>query len=1299
MANEYLKRTPTSTGNRKQWTWSGWVKVSDLSGAIGLFGSYHGGSSRYALLRIEPAGDFYFFTGNFTSGSSTTTNTWVNTVSKFRDFSGWMHITAVYNTTLAVEEDRFKLYVNGVNQDLSRTGSPPQNSITYVNSLYQHTLGAWAEGSSGGNQDFEGRMFDVFLVDGQALTPEVFGFYKDGDGYMSSGTTQATDFRPGQWSPHSPTKIKKDINRRGGFGVNGFYLPMNDSSNPGADFHCDPNSIITLKGEDLPQPRNGAPTTSDAFVSQVRKEIGGLGFAGCIKLDGNQGLSVADTAALDLGTGDFTIEGFYYLKDEGTYHALFDFRGSGGDGLYPALFKDATENKLYFYENAGVEIDDISMRHSEWMHVAICRSSGTTRAFVDGKLSGSFSDSNNYISRDLYIGQSNANSNDLYGFVSNFRIVKGTALYTANFTPPTEPLTAVTNTILLCANSTTSVTASTVTPSTISTIGSPIATTSELTGSIVLACPFVAGGFGQNGAANSTIPGLGDYHISLGGPSSVPAVNWLLASGTQATITGDKGLYYGSSLDVSSSSIRPRATVGTAFTPDGDYTVEFWVYINSFNSGGSHVIQYDTDAGQTGWAITVDSGTLRWLLRNTSNQDTQVSVANVVKSGQWNHIAGVYDSSKNLMTGYVNGVAVGSTPVASNYLSTQFTNLNRLHIGSNVGNGSRPMQGYLQDLRIYKGLAKYKGGFDVPKPYTPVGIEAFRTTPDTCKNNFATLNPLYNSSSGDVALVDGNLTYTGQQSPSYGLTQATTGVSSGKWYWEFRLGDTLGPNIGLGVMKLGTSSYSGTIPETSFISGVDGGIGFYHGVANNIYYWNGSSQLSVSYTIPACTTGDIISIALDLENGKIYYAKNGTWGNSGNPATGTNPVGLNLSGLYLPALSIGAAGSSNGAINFGQNSLFSGTTTAGTNADTSGKGLFKYAPPTGFLALCEDNLPTPAIADPGKHFKTVLYTGDGIAAHAITGVGFKPDLVWIKCRSNGDDHTLTDVVRGADRALYSNNTNQENVSSIRLQSFDDNGFTTGSSGDTNTSGRTFCAWCWKAGGAAVSNADGSITSQVSVNQTAGFSIVSYTANQTSGATVGHGLGKTPKMVIVKQRSGNTNNWTVYHEGTGNTKALYLDLTLNEGGNFTGAWNNTSPTSSVFSLGNSVETNRSSSPYIAYCWTEIEGYSKFGSYVGNSSNDGTFVYCGFKPAWVMIKVITSGTTNSWYMHDSSRNSTNPSLEYLTANSSTGGTVATSPLDMLSNGFKLRNGSYDGYNGAYTYIFAAFAESPFQTANAK
>ena len=201
------------------------------------------------------------------------TVTELNSEALFRDVGNWMNILVAFDSTNTIETRRTKLYVNGVLIPFNSSANYASlNYLSAINRIVEHNIGIVIDTS--GNQviPFKGELFDLFFIDGQALTPDVFGFYKDGTGYQSSGTTQATDFRPGQWSPHSPRKIKTEIERKGGFGVNGFYLPMNDSSNPGADFHCDPNSIIKLKGEDLPQPRNGAPTTSDAYVSQLRSD-------------------------------------------------------------------------------------------------------------------------------------------------------------------------------------------------------------------------------------------------------------------------------------------------------------------------------------------------------------------------------------------------------------------------------------------------------------------------------------------------------------------------------------------------------------------------------------------------------------------------------------------------------------------------------------------------------------------------------------------------------------------------------------------------------------------------------------------------------------------------------------------------------------------------------------------------------------------------------------------------------------------------------------------------------------------
>ena len=328
----------------------------------------------------------------------------------------------------------------------------------------------------------------------------------------------------------------------------------------------------------------------------------------------------------------------------------------------------------------------------------------------------------------------------------------------------------------------------------------------------------------------------------------------------------------------------------------------------------------------------------------------------------------------------------------------------------------------------------------------------------------------------------------------------------------------------------------------------------------------------------------------------------------------------------------------------------------------------------------------------------MLYTGTG-SSRSVTGVGFKPDFVWIKNRESSYQHQMYDSVRGAGQKLLPSTTNAESTDTANVSSFDSNGFSfAGGNVGVNQDTKNHVAWCWKAGGAAVANTDGSINSSVSANQTAGFSIVSYTGTGSAG-TVGHGLGKRPKVVIVKRRDAST-NWPIFFDGISNNTNDLLQLNLTNAtataGNF---FNSGNTTTTTFPLGTGDgQTNESGSGHIAYCWAEIEGFSKFGSYVGNGNTDGPFVYCGFKPAWVMIKSSTVAT--NWYIFDNSRKSTNSITAVLFSNTSDVETDSAHNVDFVSNGFKVRQASgYGGNNSGATYIFMAFAESPFQTANAK
>ena len=335
------------------------------------------------------------------------------------------------------------------------------------------------------------------------------------------------------------------------------------------------------------------------------------------------------------------------------------------------------------------------------------------------------------------------------------------------------------------------------------------------------------------------------------------------------------------------------------------------------------------------------------------------------------------------------------------------------------------------------------------------------------------------------------------------------------------------------------------------------------------------------------------------------------------------------------------------------------------------------------------------IDKPSDYFNTAPYSGDSNTTQAITGVGFQPDWVWIKSRSSAANHNLWDIIRGTSKYLKSNSTDAEITDATLFNSFNSDGFTVGNGGIVNDSGQTYVGWCWKGANGTASNTDGSITSTVSANTTSGFSVVSYTGTG-SNATVGHGLGTTPAWVLVKERGASGESWNNFHQSLGAGITIMLNLTNAQQSSST-MWNNTAPTSSVFSVGADAGSNGSSKTYIAYCFAEKKGYSKFGSYTGNGNSNGTFVYTGFKPAWVMCKISSNG--DSWVVYDNKRDTFNVTEQILRPNTSgTEGTESGAKMDLLSNGFKLR-GSGGGLGqtntSGETYIYMAFAENPFVT----
>jgi hypothetical protein len=525
------------------------------------------------------------------------------------------------------------------------------------------------------------------------------------------------------------------------------------------------------------------------------------------------------------------------------------------------------------------------------------------------------------------------------------------------------------------------------------------------------------------------------------------------------------------------------------------------------------------------------------------------------------------------------------------------------------------------------------------------------------RGNYATFNPLaVNANSGQVTFSNGNLNLVYSSTATYSSTIATIGVSSGKWYWEVtQTASSQAPNIG--VVRDGDSL-------ANYVGQTANGYSYYGG--GNKY----NNAIGVAYGA-SFAANDVIGVALDMDAGTITFYKNGV--SQGQAYSG-------LSGLFYPAVS---DGDSSATVAFDAN---------------FGQRPFAYTAPSGFKALVTTNLPDPTVVQGDDYFNTVLYTGDGSNPRGITGVGFQPDFVWLKNRSAGWGHRLSNAVVGANYALETNNTNAELFQNQYgyLTSFNSDGFTVtaGVTDDffTNNSGDTYVAWNWKADGAGVSNTDGTIpgTVTVSANTTAGISIVTYTGNNTAGATVGHGLGSVPSWMIVKRRTGSaSDDWLHYHVSLGATKSMAFDTAVATTSST--RWNDTTPSSAVLTIGNSTGVNASGSPYVAYCFAEVEGFSKFGSYTGNGSADGPFVYTGFRPAWVMIK--GSGQISNWQMLDTARNPFNAAQNFLRANSSNA-EASLYPVDINSNGFKTRTTDSDYNTNVQNYIYMAFAENPFK-----
>ena len=684
----------------------------------------------------------------------------------------------------------------------------------------------------------------------------------------------------------------------------------------------------------------------------------------------------------------------------------------------------------------------------------------------------------------------------------------------------------------------------------------------------------------------------------------------------------------------------------------------------------------------------------------------------------WYHIVLTYDSnnatSSNRVKMYVNGSQITAFNTANYPTSARATVLNSATV-HNYGTSSYPISGYVTETNFIDGQALTPSSFGETNAQTGVwspiaysgsyGTNGFylnfsdnsnttaatlgadysgngnNWTPNnfsvtagagndslvdsptsygtdtgaggTVRGNYCTLNPLSNIAG---TWSNGNLQFVGPNNNR--RSNSTIAVSTGKWYWEVTLGNAPATksnssdynSFGFGLSTVFGSTTSPSV-QTDALT-----------LSDNAYYKNFSGASTDSGTTFA--SGDVLSIAVDLDANTFTFRKN-------NSSLVTGTIG-GTAGRELTPIIISYSGD------------------FGVMYANFGQRAFAYTAPSGFKALNTQNLPTPTIGattatTADKFFTPVTFTSSATGSVTISSLGFQPDFTWWKSRATvNSDHYLMDVLRGNSTYLASNRTLADQTYS--------NIWTPSSSGWTSSNGSYYnndstVAWNWKANGTGSTNTAGSITSTVSANTTSGFSVVTYTA--VGGvSTVGHGLGVVPSMMIFKDRDG-TANWPVYHISLGNTSACLLDSTAASSAT-ANWWNNTSPTSSVVTIGSNENT--STRKYVAYCFAPVAGFSAFGSYTGNGSADGPFVYTGFRPAYVLAK--KSSGIEIWFVLDSKRGTYNVNKPRLNANNSDAESSAYDIMDFTSNGFKFRNSDTSWNGNGDTYIFAAFAESPFK-----
>ncbi len=1279
-SDQYLEKVFGSTGDRTKYTESIWVKrggndykTRSVFGITCLSDPSYG----YEYISFDSSDRLDWYAQS--NGSSW--SGWLQTKRKFRG-TGWFHVVRVLDTSNSTSGDRLRLYVNGervtefenANYPSSQAGMN-RNTTHY---LHRH-IGTV-------NDSYSGYVTEHYYVDGLALDPSHFGY---------------TESSTGEWRPKKYT---------GTYGTHGFYLPNDGSSQIGRDQsgsnnHWEPRNLnqgvtniekatgglpilntnssgtVGLAGVRhdplasyvvLALPLSGgssnsqttSPTTGQDFSklingSTTEKQTDNNGdipsvvsdpnFYGSSVYFANTNSDIMNVRELNSGstgsndfefTGDYCIEMYVNPRDFGAADGSLWVTSNGSQ--YHAFNLDPG-NQFNIYFNSGSASWQPTVSHldyNNWNHVALTREGSTVRLFVNGLLAQDTTSSGTHgYGQGANLARiGGGGSGALNAYIQDLRIYKGTAKYTTDFV-----------------------------------------------------CPFTRSQIRPDTPTGITPRTFNDSVIT-----------------TQGSAMFDGSLNY------------MQLHTNAAFNfGSGDFTVEAYVFMNDYGSHCQIWSNNDMD-----FKISGNPGRIRLYTSSGS-----LSLA-VVPRRRWVHVATCRSSG----TFYV--AVDGKVGFDSNGAPAAFTSTasQAAAIGTRTRSvGNELFKGHISNLRVIKGTALYTSNFTPPtEPLTNVNntvllglqsstdatsftvsaggfsnvnggtstpVQASKLNPfDDIHNGalsteYAVLNAQA-TFSRNCTFFNGGMDVTIPASNKYGRAFSSLEARSGKYYWEVTYTSSVGDYLYIGV---GAISHN---RPYYYIRGSDGEKS-YHAGGNN----NNSSGTTCRFT-----ANDVMGVYLDLDAKKWYLTVNGVFqdcGNGiGNPVAGTGYV---HSGIELD---YGYGGYSNGIGAHFANATGGGSQTFHVNF---GQEPFKYPPLDGYKTLSVNNLNSSTINDPEKHFKAVTWTGDGAAVKTITGLKFKPDFVWLKCRNTAStNHGMCNSVcedgSGNKTMLYPNNNDAETVggnyfvlyTATGLQPFIDNGFRINNNGSGNGSGRTFVAWCWKAGGAAVTNNDGSITSTVSANTEAGFSIVTYDGSGSAGSTVGHGLNQAPEFMLVKARDRNDRYWINWHKPGGNTN--YMDYntngTLISQGSYN-MFNSTAPSATVITLGDRDNVNNSINKYVIYCWHSVPGFSKVGHYRGTGDAHGPFVYTGFKPAMIWIKNYDING-EEWMIYDNARDSDNPNAAALYANqyyAESDGTQYTGGnsrnIDFLSHGFKITDtgNPINHPSGEDTdHVFIAFAEKP-------